>query len=188
MSRSAVPRAAGHVPPRTIVIATLTALVVAGLLLVTVVLPAEYGIDPLGTGAALGLVALADARPGAISAQPAAFKRNAAEFILGPYEALEYKYRIEQGGGMVFSWQATGDVLYDFHSEPDGGPAGYAESFDKERGNQRHGTYLAPFSGIHGWYWENPGRTPVTITLTTSGFYSKAEEMRDGDSAEHSLQ
>ena len=34
------------------------ALLVAGVLLVTVVLPAEYAVDPLGTGARLGLLDL----------------------------------------------------------------------------------------------------------------------------------
>ena len=34
------------------------ALLVAGLVLVTVVLPAEYGVDPLGTGKRLGLLPL----------------------------------------------------------------------------------------------------------------------------------
>ena len=35
--------------------AIVMALVIAGILLVTVILPAEYGMDPLGTGRALGL-------------------------------------------------------------------------------------------------------------------------------------
>src|SRR5262245_27658483 len=43
--------------------ATVVALLIAGVLLVTVVLPAEYGIDPLGTGAALRLTDLAAATP-----------------------------------------------------------------------------------------------------------------------------
>src|SRR5687767_9112543 len=43
-----------HVPSaRTLVKASAVALAVAGLLLVTIVFPAEYGIDPLGTGEAL---------------------------------------------------------------------------------------------------------------------------------------
>ena len=41
--------------------ATIVALVVAVILLVTAVLPAEYGIDPLGTGKALRLMDLAKA-------------------------------------------------------------------------------------------------------------------------------
>ena len=46
-----------------IVAATVVALIVACIILVTVVLPAEYGIDPLGTGKALGLGDLATGSP-----------------------------------------------------------------------------------------------------------------------------
>src|SRR5882762_11346340 len=38
--------------------ATIVALLVAAVLLITAILPAEYGIDPLGTGKALGLTDL----------------------------------------------------------------------------------------------------------------------------------
>ena len=31
---------------------------------------------------------------------------------------------------------------------------------------------------LHGWYWENPGSDPITIRLTSSGFYSAAVEIR----------
>jgi hypothetical protein len=41
--------------------ATIIALIVAAVVLVVAVLPAEYGIDPLGTGKALGLMDLAKA-------------------------------------------------------------------------------------------------------------------------------
>jgi hypothetical protein len=43
--------------------ASLVALAVAVALLITVVLPAEYGVDPLGIGGALGLLELAQAEP-----------------------------------------------------------------------------------------------------------------------------
>src|SRR5438552_16577360 len=46
---------------KAIAMATVIALVVAAILLVTAVLPAEYGIDPLGTGKALRLTDLAKA-------------------------------------------------------------------------------------------------------------------------------
>jgi hypothetical protein len=36
----------------------------------------------------------------------------------------------------------------------------------------------APFTGIHGWYWENPGGSPITIHLASSGFYGSAVEIR----------
>jgi hypothetical protein len=165
---------------RRIVLATSVALLVAAVLLVTTVLPAEYGIDPLGTGRLLGLTALADASAGVISPEDRQFKRDAVEFVLGPYEGLEYKYRLHDGASMVYSWQATGTVIYDMHSEPDGAPDGYAESFDKQQKAEAHGTYIAPFAGIHGWYWENPGSSDVTISLVTAGFYTEATEFRDG--------
>lgn len=40
--------------------ATLLALAVAGLLLITVVLPAEYGIDPTGVGRVIGLTQMGE--------------------------------------------------------------------------------------------------------------------------------
>ena len=48
---------------------TLVAAAIAGALLVTAVLPAEYGIDPTGIGRALGLTAPADG--GSTAADPA---------------------------------------------------------------------------------------------------------------------
>ena len=46
--------------PRSIITATLAAIVVAALVFVAAILPAEYGSDPLGTGALLWLTALAN--------------------------------------------------------------------------------------------------------------------------------
>jgi hypothetical protein len=184
-----VAAAGGAAPPsvRKILLATAGAAVAAAIILITAVLPAEYGIDPLGTGRLLGLTDLAGASGGAITRQDAAYKTNRATFELGPYEFVEFKYRLEQGASMIYSWTATGEVIYDFHSEPDGAPEGYAESFDKARLPEAHGTYTAPFSGIHGWFWENPGSKRVTITLTTAGFYSAAQEFRDNDNSFHPL-
>ena len=36
------------------------------------------------------------------------------------------------------------------------------------------GTVTAPFSGIHGWYWENPGTQTTTVTLSAAGCYKMA--------------
>jgi hypothetical protein len=175
-------------PVRKILLATAAAAVVAAIILITAILPAEYGFDPLGTGRLLGLTDLAGGTmPAAIKRQDAAYKTNTASFDLGPYEFVEFKYRLEQGATMVYSWDATGPVIYDFHSEPDGAPQGYAESFDKAQSAAAHGSYTAPFSGIHGWFWENPNPKLVTITLTTAGFYSSAQEFRDNDSSFHPL-
>ena len=170
---------------RKIAVAAGVALLTAVVVLVTAVLPAEYGIDPLGAGRALGLLALAQVRP--ISPQSDEYRLDAVELAVRPFEWVEYTYRLEEGGSMLFSWHATGPVSYNFHSAPDGAPPGYAESFDAQENDRANGTYTAPFSGIHGWYWENTGADAVTITLTTAGFYSNAHEARDRVSGYHDL-
>ena len=66
-------------------------------------------------------------------------------------------------------------------------PAGYAESFDARDLEDGHGTYTAPFTGIHGWYWENVGTEEITITLHTAGFYTNAHEGRARAAGYHDL-
>lgn len=178
---------------------TVIALVAAGALLLTIVLPAEYAIDPVGTGRRLGLTeiaspslrpveavnadgaVLAPVQNGPIGEYPAEFKLDVFEVTLQPYEYIEYKYQLAQGATMLYSWRANAPLIHDFHGERagdsgDGGPA--EESFDKQDRRQATGSFAAPFSGIHGWYWENPRGDPITIRLTSSGFYSSALEIR----------
>jgi hypothetical protein len=181
-----------------IAVAAGAALLVAGLLLVTVVLPAEYGLDPLGTGARLGLTEIsatekkvaefaaslandpASARAGVVP-QNQAFHQETVDFKVGPDGWMEYKYRLDKGEVLLYSWKTTGPVEYEFHAEPDGAPAGYAESYEKvSSSTQALGTLTAPFSGIHGWYWKNRSRQEVIITLTTAGFYNLSHEFREG--------
>ena len=162
---------------RKVIIATGVALSTAAALLFGAILPAEYGIDPLGTGRLLGLLALGQAQP--LAAETGEYRVDSAELELYPAEWVEYFYRLDEGSSMVFTWDATGPVSYNFHAAPDGAPAGYAESFDAQESEQGHGTYTAPFSGIHGWYWENVGTEEITLTLTTAGFYTSAEVGRD---------
>jgi hypothetical protein len=172
------------------------AILFAGVLLVTVVLPAEYAVDPLGTGARLGLLALgetgkqvdalnaATANPsggqGAIVvAQSQPFARDAEAFVLAPGQGMEYKYRLDKGKALLYSWTATAPVHFEFHAEPDGAPRGYAETYEKKDAtSEASGTLTAPFSGIHGWFWENRTSQPVTVTLTSAGFYNLAHEFR----------
>ena len=101
------------------------------------------------------------------------------ELELAPTEWAESTYRLEEGASMLFSWDATGAVSFNFHSSPDGAPVGYAETFGADEVDRANGSYTAPFTGIHGWYWENLGSDYVTIRLTTAGFYSEAHQARD---------
>jgi hypothetical protein len=173
------------------------ALLVAGLVLVMFVLPAEFAVDPLGTGARFGLLdlgitgqqveALTEAgSSGAGQAtivvpQERAFQQETVEFTVAAGEGMEYKYRLDKGEALLYSWKASGPVNFEFHAEPDGAPSGYAQTYEMAQGrNEASGTLTAPFSGIHGWFWENRGAQPVTVTLTSAGYYNLAHEFRTG--------
>ena len=202
---------------RKIITATVVALLAAGVILVVFVLPAEYGIDPLGTGRAMGLTDLAKAAdkpapepaaaaktPGAESAsaainpvfvpsptgdapsirdafiaQPSHFQMDSREITLAPGEGMEIKYNMKKGAGLLYSWTASATLLYEFHGEPDVKPAGkegtdYYESYelgDKVGKSQAHGTFVAPSTGIHGWFWENKSAAPVKLKLVNAGFF-----------------
>lgn len=177
------------------------ALLVAGALLLTVVLPAEYGLDPFGTGEKLGLMALAEATAPAaptvissgsartVNPQSTVYKVDSRKFQLEPREGMEFKYHIERDGGLLYTWTASGQVDFEFHGEPDGAKPGTYESYELSAGDRGAGTFTAPFTGIHGWYWENKGSSPVTVTLTSAGFYTRATEFRTNKRVfQHQLQ
>jgi hypothetical protein len=185
------------------------AMLVAGVLLMATILPAEYGVDPLGTGKLLGLTSLAQAneptggeapsaegevpqslepvRPGANTAQTVALKQDTVTFKLGPREGMEYKYRMEKGASFVYSWTSTGRVNFDFHGEPQGAPKGYAESYQMGEGERASGSFFAPTPGIHGWFWENLTDKDITVTLTSTGFYASGIEFSASGQTPHDL-
>lgn len=177
---------------------TAIALGAAVIILVTIVLPAEYAIDPLGTGRRLGLTEIASpslntvdatnqqgamltpTQKGPLGEYPAEFHLDLFETVLQPYDYVEYKYHLEKGAAMLYSWTASAPLVQDFHGERAKGASDgpEEESFDKQDRRQASGSLIAPFSGIHGWYWENPGAAAITIRLTSSGYYSSALEIR----------
>jgi len=166
--------------PKRLLAACALATISAALILLLVVLPAEYGYDPLGSGEAMGLLGLSEQQNTALQVQTAPWKSDTFEFQLAPFESLEYKYRLEQGAAIIYSWQGNGAVLYEMHSEPDGAAPGFAQTFAKGRAEHRQGSYRAPFAGIHGWYWQNRSSTDIRIRLRSQGFYPYAIEFRGG--------
>src|SRR5215218_6918912 len=121
---------------------TILAVVIAIVLLVTAVLPAEYGIDPTGIGRALGLTQMgeikmqlareaeqddrADTTSPAKSAPAAQTKTtSAAKFepcsdemtlTLKPGEGAEIKLEMIKGAKVTYEWTTSGGVVnHDTH-------------------------------------------------------------------------
>ncbi len=166
---------------RQLLLATVTALSLASAALLIAILPAEFGIDPLGTGRALGLLELADANDSPFEKTAQGHQQERMEFFLEPYQSLEYKYHLSEDSTMVFSWQASSDLYVDMHADPDGFEGDeYVQSFEKATSRGSAGVYHAPFTGIHGWFWENRSFENVVLVLESAGFYDSAVLFRDG--------
>src|SRR5579862_8135535 len=179
--------------------ATGIALLVALLLLFTAVLPAEYGYDPLKTGKALGLTGIAQTevkakgaaptpapgQTGVYTSQPRIYKVDSEDFQLRPGDGVEMKYLMQKGAGMVYGWKADGKLTYEFHGEPDVKPnKDYFESYeldDKIGKEASYGSFIAPSTGIHGWFWKNNGKKDVSFHLTVAGFFDSAKMFAAGE-------
>ena len=178
--------------------ATIIALAVALLLLFTVVLPAEYGRDPLKTGKLLGLTGISQAEPeapkgaaptpiagqtGVYIAQPHTYKVDGEDFQLRPGEGVEMKYHMQKGAALVYSWKADGNLVFQFHGEPDVKPTkDYFESYELSKTGKAssYGSFTAPSTGIHGWFFQNKTKKDVTFRLNVAGFFDSAKMFAGG--------
>jgi hypothetical protein len=96
------------------------------------------------------------------------------EYELLPYDSIEMKYELAQGQPMIFSWHGGVPLHYDMHSVPDDGGNPATESFAISDAPAQTAVYIAPFTGIHGWFWQNQTLNPVTVTIDSTGAYSGA--------------
>jgi hypothetical protein len=162
------------------------AVVAAAAIVTLFVLPAEYGIDPTGVGKATGVLKIAEPgpsmelqrgmkrtgvlTPSATPLPPEPGASDRFEITLAPFAAIELKYEIAQGQPMVFHWQASAPVHVDMHAHPFEGGTALTESYLIDDAiQQQSARYVAPFTGIHGWYWQNRTLEDVTVTLEASG-------------------
>jgi len=188
MNTSATQTNAIEVSLRKIILASLAALMVSGLILTVFILPAEFNQDPLGLGEALGVKGLSEPQTIAktVRKEDANYHQDMVSFKLLPFEFVEYKYALSEGSALLYSWTAqdaetleSSLVSFDFHGESHD-VEGYEQSYSEGNDDHENGTFTAPFNGIHGWFWGNHGAATVTVTLKTTGFYTESLEFRDG--------
>lgn len=165
---------------KRVLFATGAAFAGATALFLTLVLPAEFGVDPTGVGNALGLTGLAGTPPEDIHRTTAALAADERTFELAPFESVEFKYDLAAADGLVYAWSANGEVVFDMHAEPKDADPGVAESYAQGRAQADAGTYVARFDGVHGWFWENRGTKNVRVRLRIAGFATGATRYHDG--------
>jgi hypothetical protein len=181
--------AIGELPNRKVLNkATLVAAGMAALLLVTVVLPAEYGIDKTGAGRLLGLTEMGRMKRAAAEndrATPAAklppldYKAGQTgelRVALAPGEGREVKASMRAGGTMRYEW-STNDlpIHYELHGEPRGAAKGVYTSYKIAVSKGESGDFTAPMEGTQGWYWRNDTPMPVIVSVKATGEWAKFE-------------
>lgn len=170
-----------HEPPTLDQLRKGTAIAAAAAFMVLIawVMPAEYNVDPLGTGSWFGLTELgtAEATPGPSEASldpltADGFRADAVTFVLRPGESKEYKISIDQGQVLHYEWATSNErrVRFDFHGDQEG-QSDLFESYEQGTGSSRAGSFDIPFDGRHGWWISNPGPETTEITIRFAGNY-----------------
>lgn len=176
---------------------TVIAIIVAIILLVMVILPAEYGTDPTGVGKQLGLKEMGEIKMSLLDeTQKKSSQENAASSIdidhtediienedvveqtLEPGQAIEIKLEMKSGALVQYKWETSkGGLNYDLHGDGYKGSQKFV-SYKKGRMVQSDsGELQAEFDGYHGWFWRNRENYSVTVNLKTSGDYIQIKKM-----------
>jgi hypothetical protein len=163
------------VSSKTLIKACFSAMLVAIAVLITLILPAEYNIDPSGIGHKLGLTVLATPVETPVvnnTEQSTKDEYEVIEVLVPAGRGVEYKFSMQQHDKMSYEWLTDGPMLFfDLHGEPQGDTSGYFESYAIATLDEMQGSFTAPFTGSHGWYWKNESDTPVSVLLMVKGQY-----------------
>lgn len=181
------------------------AVVIASALLVTVVLPAEYGVDPTRVGSLLGLTEMgrikmqlaaeaeaeeagllpAPIAPPAVAAAPTraakpsttatGVRTDETVITLAPDQGAEIKLVMKDGARVDFTWTSSGGAV-NFDTHADRPGTPYY-GYSKGSEQRLEGELVAAFTGSHGWFWRNRTGEPVTITLRTTGAYTEVKRV-----------
>ncbi|MGN7503699.1 MAG: transmembrane anchor protein [Alphaproteobacteria bacterium] len=176
---------------------TVVAAITAGILLVTVVMPAEYGIDPTGVGKVLGLTRMGEIKTSLAEEAAkdvemdkqkiaevektvedvtpkvsAANKSDQFEITLAAGQSTEIKLAMNKDAKVSYSWDANGaEVFFDVHGDSKKLQINYHKYY-KGTADKKDGVLEAAFDGSHGWYFKNRNQEPVNVVLKVDGEYS----------------
>lgn len=182
------------------------AALIATVLLVTVVLPAEYGIDPTRIGSVLGLTEMGRIKM-QLAAEAESEEAGLAAAASAPAAAVTTTAPVTTTGTAPPTGQRSDETVITL--APDQGAeiklvmeegarvkftwasSGGAVNFDTHadrpgtpyhgygKGSEQRveGELVAAFTGSHGWFWRNRTGKPVTMTLRTTGSYSEVKRV-----------
>ena len=201
------PSQAGLPSSNQLIKSTILAAIAAIVILFTVVLPAEYGIDPTGVGKLLRLTEMgqikqqlaeeAAADAAGLVATGTSDIDNMTEQTINttPTDTTvadgqwrdEIPFTLTPGEGIEIKMKMSeGDKANyswavtggEVNFDTHGDALGKAISYEKGRGvASDEGVLEAAFTGNHGWFWRNRGDSDVQVVLRTRGDYSTIKTM-----------
>ena len=186
---------------RSTVIAAASAVVI----LVTVVLPAEYNIDPTGIGGVIGLAEMgeiktqlaeeaeADRQLGLEGQEESSLLNDIFGLFVGAAHAQdaeiwrdETTFILAPGDSAEWKLVMQKGQTVEYRMLVEGGRVnfdmhghggGNSVTYEKGRGSTGdEGQILAAFDGEHGWFWRNRDKAAVTVTIQVRGEYAEFKD------------
>ncbi|UWQ91610.1 transmembrane anchor protein [Rhodobacteraceae bacterium M382] len=174
----------------------------AVVILVTVVLPAEYNIDPTGIGGVIGLTEMgeiktqlakeaeADRQLELEAQEESTLMNDIFGLFVGAAHAQqaeiwrdETTFTLAPGASAEWKLVMEKGQTVEYRMLVDGGRVnfdmhghggGNSVTYQKGRGSTGDtGEIVASFDGDHGWFWRNRDSTDVTVTIQVRGEYAE---------------
>ncbi|MGM0662453.1 MAG: transmembrane anchor protein [Pseudomonadota bacterium] len=184
---------------------TILAGVSAVAILVTVVLPAEYGVDPTRIGGVLGLTEMGeiksqladeaemDRQMEAANDDQSSLLNDIFGLFVGTAHGQEQEvwqdvltFTLAPDASAEIKMEMTDGAIADYAWVAEGGRINFDlhahggdRSIDYDRGRgatSGEGSIEAAFDGEHGWFWRNRDSADVTVTLQLRGDYGEVVE------------
>jgi len=177
----------------------------AAAILVTVVLPAEYNIDPTGIGGVLGLAEMgeiktqlaeeaeADRLMELEAEEQSSLMDNIFELFVGAAHAQEAEvwrdettFTLAPGDSAEWKLVMEEGQTVEYRMLVEGGRVnfdlhghggGQSVTYEKGRGSiGDEGEIVAAFDGEHGWFWRNRDSSDATVTVQVRGEYAEFKD------------
>lgn len=169
-------------------------------ILTTIVLPSEYGIDPTGVGRMLGLTEMgeikvqleeeaeADRKVGIPEDDQSSLLNDVFGLFVGSAQAQEAEvwrdevtFTLAPGASAEWKLVMRQGQTAEYRMNVEGGRvnfdlhghgSGQSVTYEKGRGSTgSEGTISANFAGEHGWFWRNRDKVDVTVKVQVRGEY-----------------
>jgi len=123
--------------------------------------------------------------PAGVYADTNNFNMEAFEVVVPGLDWIETKVDMDMGKAIIYRWELVEDetttaqtaqnIYTEFHGHKPRveGELGELMYYRKAVGGYGQGFFRSPFTGIHGWFFDNTNEQDITIRIQIAGEFSK---------------